>query len=130
MIYNIVLVSSVQQSDCFIFIFYIYICTHTLSFIYIYVLFIIIQLLSHVRLCHPMDASLQASLPFTISQGLVKFIPKESGMLSNYFILCRLLLLLPSIFPSVRVFSNQLALHTRRPKYWSFSISPTNEYSG
>ena len=54
----------------------------------------------------------------------------ESVMLSNHLILCRPLLLLPSVFPSVRVFSNESALHIRQPKYWSFSISPSNEYSG
>ena len=54
----------------------------------------------------------------------------ESVMLSNHLILCHPLLLLPSIFPSIRVFSNELTLHIRWPKYWSFSISPSNEYSG
>ena len=54
----------------------------------------------------------------------------ESMMPSNHLILCHPLLLLPSVFPNIRVFSNQSALHTRWPKYWSFSISPSNEYSG
>ena len=77
-------------------------------------------------------AAHQASLPFTISQSLLKLMPIESVMPSNHLILCRSLLLLPSIFPSIRVFSNELALHIRWPKYWSFSfsISPPNEYSG
>ena len=54
----------------------------------------------------------------------------ESMMLSNHLILCHLLLLLPSIFPSIRVFSSELTIHIRGPKYWSFSINPSNEYSG
>ena len=72
----------------------------------------------------------QASLSFTISWSLLKFL--ESMMQSNHLILCRPLLLLPSIFPSIRVFSNESALHIRWPKDWtfSFSISPSNEYSG
>ena len=71
-------------------------------------------------------------LSFTIAQGLLKFMFIEPVMLSNHLILCHPLLLLPSIFPSIRVFSNELALHIRWPKYWSigFSISPSNEYSG
>ena len=65
-------------------------------------------------------------------QSLLKLMSIESMMTSNHFILCRPLLLLPSIFPSIRVFSNELALHIRWPKYWSFSfsINPPNEYSG
>ena len=72
----------------------------------------------------------QASQSFTISQSLLRFI--ESVMLSNHLILCYPLLLLPSLFPSIRVFSSELALCIRWPKYWSFSfsISPSNEYSG
>ena len=79
----------------------------------------------------PRTAACQASLSFTISQSLLKFMSTESMMLSNHLILC-CPLLLPSIFPSIRVFCNELALHVRRPKYWSFSfrISPSNEYSG
>ena len=75
---------------------------------------------------------LQASLSFTISQSLLKLMPIESVMPSNHLILCHPLLLLPSIFPSIRVFSNESALHIRWPKYWSFSfsISPSKEYSG
>ena len=69
---------------------------------------------------------------FTISQSLLKFMSIESVMQSNHLILCCPLLLLPSIFPSIRVFSNELALCMRWPKYWSFSLStrPSNEYSG
>ena len=61
---------------------------------------------------------------------LLKLVSIQSVMPSNRLVLCRPLLLLPSIFPSIRVFSNELALHIRWPKYWSFSISPSNEYSG
>ena len=78
----------------------------------------------------PWTAALQDSLSFTISQSLLKFISIESVMLSNHLILCHPILL-PSVFPSIRVFSNELALPIRWPKYWnfSFSISPSNEYS-
>ena len=62
--------------------------------------------------------------------NLLKLMSSESVMPSNHLLLCRPLLLLPSIFPSIRVFSNELALHIRWPKYWRFSISPSNEYSG
>ena len=74
----------------------------------------------------------QASLSFAISQSLLKLMSIESVMLSNHFILFCPLLLLPSIFPSIGVFSNKSSLHIRWPKYWSFSlsISPSNEYSG
>ena len=74
----------------------------------------------------------QASLSLTISWSLPKFLSVELGMPSNHLILCRSLLLLPSIFSSIRVFSNELALHRRSPKCWSFSISinPSNEYLG
>ena len=80
----------------------------------------------------PWTGAHKASLSFTISQSLLRFISIESVMLSNHLILCRPLLLLPSIFPSIRVFSNESGLHIRWPKYWSFSfsISPSNEYSG
>ena len=74
----------------------------------------------------------QASLSFTNSWSLLKLTPIRSVMLSNHLTLCRPLLLPPSIFPSIRVFSNESSLHMRWPKYWrfSFSISPSNEYSG
>ena len=91
------------------------------------------QLLSHIWLfVTPWTAAHQDSLSFTISQSLLKFMSNESVMPSNYIILCHPLLLLPSIFPSIRVFSNESALHIRWPKCWSFSfsISPSNEYSG
>ena len=67
---------------------------------------------------------------FTISWSLLKFIFIESVMLSNHLILCRTLLLLPSIFPSCRFFSSESTLHIRWPRYWSFGISPSNKYSG
>ena len=77
-------------------------------------------------------AALKASLSFTISQNLLKLMSIELVMPSNHLILCFPLLFLPLIFPSIRVFSNELVLHIRWPKYWSFSfsISPSNEYSG
>ena len=80
----------------------------------------------------PWTAALQASLPFTILQNLLKLMSIESVMPSNHLILCRPLLLLPSIFPNIRVFSNESAVCIRWPKYWSFSfnISPSNEHSG
>ena len=78
-----------------------------------------------------MDCSMPGFLSFTISWSLLKLISIESVMPSNNLILCLPLLLQPSIFPSIMVFSNELALCIRRPKYWSFdfSISPSNEYS-
>ena len=89
--------------------------------------------LSHVQLsATPWTAALQASLSITNSWSLLKLISIESGMSSNHLILCHPLLLPPSIFPSIRVFSNESALHVRWPKYWSFSfnISPSNEHPG
>ena len=80
----------------------------------------------------PWTAASQASLSITNSWSLLKLMSIELVMPSNHLILCRPLLLLPSIFPSIRVFSNGSALHTRWPKYWSFSfnISPSNEHPG
>ena len=79
-----------------------------------------------------MDCSTQASLSITDSWGLLKLMSIESVMPSNHLILCCPLLLLPSILPRLRVFSNETVLHIRWPNYWSFSfnISPSNEYSG
>ena len=87
---------------------------------------------SYSTLWDPWTAAHQASLSFTISQSLPKLMCIESVMPSNHLILCRPLLLLPSIFPRIRVFSNESAFLIRWPKYWSFSfsISPSNEYSG
>ena len=83
-------------------------------------------------LCDPMDCSSQASLSFTISQSLLKLMSIELVMPSNHLTLCGPLLLLPSIFPRIRVFSSESALRIRWPKYWSFSfnISPSNEHPG
>ena len=95
--------------------------------------FSLVQSLSHVRLfVTPWTAAHQASLSITNSWSLLKLMPIESVMPSNHLILCRPLLLPPSIFPSIRVFSNESVLCIRWPKYWSFSfsISPSNEYSG
>ena len=92
-----------------------------------------VQLLSCIRLfATPWTAAHQASLSITNSQSLPKSMSIESVMPSNHLILCHPLLLLPSIFPSIRVFSNESALRIRWPKYWSFSfnISPFNEHPG
>ena len=92
-----------------------------------------VQLLSRVRLfVTPWTAARQASLSITNSWSLLNLMSIEVVMPSNHLILCCPLLLLPSIFPSIRVFSNESALHIRWPMYWSFSfnISPSNEYSG
>ena len=89
----------------------------------------IVQLLLFVS---SWTAACQSSLSFTSSWSLLKFMSIESMMLSSHLILCHPLLLLPLIFPSIRIFSNELVLHIRWPKYWifSFRISPSNEYSG
>ena len=92
-----------------------------------------IQLLSHVGLfATPWTAARQASLSITNFQSLLRIIPIESVMPSNRLILCSPLHLLPSVFPSIRVFSNESVLHIRWPKYWSFSfsISPSNDHPG
>ena len=92
-----------------------------------------VQSLSCVQLfVTPRTAARQASLSITNSWSLLKLMSIESVMPSNHLILCRVLLLLPSIFPNIRVFSNKSALHIRWPKYWSFSfnISPSNELPG
>ena len=91
------------------------------------------QSLSRVRLsATPWTAARQASLSITNSRGLLKLMFIESVMPSNLLILCRPLLFLPSIFPSIRVFSNESVLRIKWPKYWSFSfnISTTNEHPG
>ena len=92
-----------------------------------------VQSLSRVQLfATPWTAAHQASLFISNSQSLLKLMSIESVMSSNHLILCRHLLLLPSIFPSIRVFSNELVCWIRWPKYWSFSFSihSSNEYSG
>ena len=92
-----------------------------------------LQSLSRVRLfATPWTAACQASLSITNSRSLFKLMSIESVMQSNHLILCCPLLLLPSIIPSIRVFSNEWVLRIRWPEYWSFSfnISPSNDYSG
>ena len=94
---------------------------------------IVVHALSPVwLLVTPWTAACQAPLSSSISQSVLKLMSIELGMPSNHLILCHPLLFLPSIFLSIRVFSNEFALHIRWPKYWSFScsISPSNEYSG
>jgi len=76
------------------------------------------------------SAACQASLSITISHSLLTLMSFELVMSSNHLILCRPLLLPVSIFPSIRIFSNESVLHIRWPKYWSFSISPSSDYSG
>ena len=112
------IVSSVQQKD---------------SVIHIYTCFSSVQSLSHVRLfVTPWTAARQVSLSIASSQSLLRLMPIELMMPSHHLILCHPLLFPPSIFPSIRVFSNESALHTRWPKYWSFNfnISPSNEHPG
>ena len=90
-----------------------------------------VQSLSHVHLLvTPWTAARQASLSITNSRSLPKPMSLESVMPSNHVILCHPLLLLPSIFPSIKVFSNESVLHIRWPKYWSFRTSPSNEHPG
>ena len=96
-------------------------------------IFVIVQLPSRVQLfATPWAAAHQASLSFPISQSLLKLMSIESMIPSNHLILCHPLLLLPSVFVSIRAFSNKLAFHIRWPKYYSFSFSfsPSDEYSG
>ena len=95
--------------------------------------FVVFQSLSCVKLlATPWTAAHQDSLSFTISESLLKLMSIDSVISSNYLILCHPLLLMPSIFPSIRGFSNESVIPIRWPKYWSFSfnISPSNEYSG
>ena len=85
-----------------------------------------------MTVCNPINSACQVSLSFSITLSLFKLMSIESVMPSNHLILCHCLLLLPSIFPRIRVFSNELVLHIRWPKYWSFSFSIrfSNEYPG
>ena len=106
------------------------ITAEVLSYLFVIV---VVQCFSRVQLfVTPWTAACQASLSFTTPQSLLKLVSIESVMPSNHLILCYPLLLLPSIFSSIRVFSNESALCIRWPKYWSFSfsISPSREYSG
>ena len=107
-------------------------CTFECKFLRTNVSIVVVQSLSHVQLLvTPQTAASQASLSFTISWSLHKLLSIESMMPSNHLILCLALLPLPSVFPSIRVFSNESAFLNRWSKYWSFSfsISPSNEYS-
>ena len=102
-------------------------------FVFLIFIFSSVQLLSHVWFfATPWTAARQASLSFTNSRSLLKLMAIELVLPSNHLILCRPLLLLPSIFPSIRVFSSESVLRIRWPKYWSlsFSISSSKEYSG
>ena len=126
-------------SRSLLFIIYIVVCTVNLKLLIYpsptlpFSQFSSIQLLSRVRLfATPWTAARQASLSITNSQSLLKLLSIELVMPSNHLILCHPLFLLPSIFPSIRVFSDESALHNRWPKYWRFifNISPSNEYSG
>ena len=106
---------------------------HINWFVYVELSFRSAQSLSRVRLfVTPWTAAHQASLSIANSQSLLKLMSVESVMPSNHLILCHPLLLLPSTFPSIRVFSDESVLHIRWPEDWSFSfsISPSNEYSG
>ena len=106
------------------FLFYKYVCVLLL-------LLFVVQLLSCVQLlAAPWTAAGQASWSFTISPSLLKLMSIELVMPSNHLILCHPLLLPPSVFTSIRVFSNESALRIGWPKYWSFSFSPSNEHSG
>ena len=114
-------------------IFYVGCVSITVNTLFVGLTFRSVQSLSRVQIfATPRTAARQASLTITNSWSLLKPMSIESVMPSNHLILCRPLLLLPSIFPSIRVLSNELALLIRWPKYWSFSfsISPSNEYSG
>ena len=101
------------------------------SFLHPAAILVVVQSLNHVWLW-PHGLARQAPLSFRISQSLLKFMSVESVMLSNHLILYHPLLLLPSIFPSIRIFSSELTLPIMWPKYWSFNfnISPSNEHSG
>ena len=105
---------------------------HSMRLNILYAVYVIaVQLPSHAWfLATPWTVACQASLSSTVSRSLLRFMSIEWAMMSNHLILCHPLLLLPSIFPRVRVFSNELAFHILWPKYWSFSISSSNEYSG
>ena len=126
LIYNVMLVSGVQHSNSVIYreiCIYICVCVCVVDFVF--------QWLTCVQFFATLwTAACQASLSFTNSQSLLRFISIELVMLSKHFILYHPLLLLLSIFPSIRVFSSELDLCMRWEKYWSFSISPSNEYSG
>ena len=111
------------------------ILTHISHFIFLLVIYHLLCCCSVTKLCDqlfgtPWTVACQASLSFTVSQSLLKLMFIESVMPSNHLIFCLPLLLLPSIFPSIRAFSSESALCVRWPKYWDLSISPSSEYSG
>ena len=95
-------------------------------------LLLLLQSVSRVWLCHPVDCSIPGVPVLHCSWNSLRFMSTESMALSNHLFLCchPILLLLPSIFPSIRVFSSESVLHIRWPEYWSFSISPPSAYSG
>ena len=106
-------------------------CPLDLPFSEDFCVFAVVQSLGYVWLfATPWTAARQASLSITNSQSLLKLMSIESVMPSNHLVLCHPLLLLPSIFPSIRVFSNESVLRIRWPEYWSFSFSPSSEYLG
>ena len=119
---------------------YVFICLYTCKYTHGYIhidthtyIFVLVQLLSRVQLfVAPKTAAYQASLSITYSQCLLQLMCIHSVMPSNHLMLCRPLLLLPSIFPNIRVFPNESVFHIRWPKYWSFSfsISPSKKHSG
>ena len=111
----------------------LFVCVFLFKVSFLYTTYCYSSILSHVKLfATPWTAAYQASLSFTISQSLLKLMSDELVRASNHLNLCSPLLLLPLILPGIRVFLNELDLHIRWPKYWSFfySISPFNEYSG
>ena len=123
-VYSIVLISGLQLSDLIMYFFILY-------FTVDYDQFFSGHSLGSVQLfVTPWTTAHQASLSITSSQRSLKLMSTEPGISSNHLILCRPLLLQPSIFLSIRVFSKELVLHIRWPKYWnfSFSIGPSNEY--
>ena len=110
---------------------YLSVIWHICSVIKVFAYFCCLVTKLCLTLCNPWTAACQAALSFTISLSLLKFMSIELVMLSNHFILCHSLLLSPWIFPSIRVFSNELTLYIRWPKYWrfNFSINSSNEHS-
>ena len=116
----------------FCYMFFLFSKFSTMSMHYFYKYIAIVQPLSCLTVCSTRTAVHQAPLSFTVSQSLLRLMSMKSVMPSNHFILCHPLLLLPSVFPSIKVFSNESVLRIRWLRYCSssFSISPSNEYSG
>ena len=137
LIYTAMLIFAVQHRgsviDIFFFIFFSVMIYQDIDYCSLHFTVVLAQLLSHIQLyVIPWTTALQAPLSSTVSWGLLKFMFTESMMLSNHLILCHPLLVLPSLFPSIKVLANQSALCIRWQKCWSFSFSnsPSNEYSG